>query len=253
MANERLPDFIIGGAARSGTTWLYEVLSRHPGIFLARPARPEPKFFLVDETYEKGLRHYGSWFAGVQDGQLAGEKSTNYLESAVAASRIRRDLPRVKLIFILRDPVERAYSNFLWSRMNGLEDKPFPVALSLEEKRELELPKALRYARPHAYFSRGLYADLLRPYFDLFPREQLLCLKYEEIMDDPSGLIGRLHSFLDVSPRPGDAIASNIVNPSNKDAVGLPEEARNMLVAAYSAPNRRLAQLLGPGFKVWEY
>src|SRR6185369_6874288 len=140
----RLADFIIGGAPRSGTTWLYDLLARNPDVYMARPARPEPKFFLVDELYEKGLGHYAHWFEGARPGQLAGEKSTNYLESPLAASRIRAALPGVRLIFILRDPVERAYSNYLWSRMNGLETESFEAALALEASREASLPAALR-------------------------------------------------------------------------------------------------------------
>src|SRR5438874_12720259 len=108
----RLPDFLIGGAARSGTTWLYSALDRHPTGYMAKPIKHEPKLFLVDDLYRKGLAHYArTWFADVPQSHVAGEKSTDYLESAAAAERIARDLPQVRLIFILRDPVDRAYSN----------------------------------------------------------------------------------------------------------------------------------------------
>ncbi len=111
----RLPEFIIGGAPRSGTTWLYELLDRHPDVHMAKPVKPEPKFFLRDDEYGKGLEYYANrWFADVEDGKIAGEKSTDYLESPSAAARIARDLPHVKLIFVLREPVARAYSNYLW-------------------------------------------------------------------------------------------------------------------------------------------
>ena len=162
----RLPDFIIGGAPRSGTTWLYELLDRHPDIYMARPVKPEPKFFLVDHLYDKGLTFYAeTWFAGAGDAPLAGEKSTDYLESPAAAERIARDLPEVRLIFILREPADRAYSNYLWTRMNGLETEDLVTALRLEEEREKHLPERWRFSRPFSYFSRGLYADLLAPYF----------------------------------------------------------------------------------------
>src|SRR5206468_2663893 len=96
----RLPDFIIGGAPRSGTTWLYHLLDRHPDIYMAKPVKPEPKFFLVDQLYERGLEYYATtWFAAAGDARLAGEKSTDYLESSAAADRIARDLPRVNLVF----------------------------------------------------------------------------------------------------------------------------------------------------------
>ena len=87
----RLPDFIIAGAPRSGTTWLYSLLERHPDVYVAKPVTPEPKFFLVDSLYERGLEFYSkTWFAPAPSGAMAGEKSTNYLESAPAAERIAR-------------------------------------------------------------------------------------------------------------------------------------------------------------------
>src|SRR5439155_22656297 len=115
---------------------------------MARPLMAEPKFFLVDHVYDKGLNFYATtWFAAAGDSRLAGEKSTDYLESAVAAERIARDLPRVKLVFILREPAERAYSNYVWSRMNGLETEDFATALRLEGQREATIPERLRFAR----------------------------------------------------------------------------------------------------------
>src|SRR5688500_9503223 len=175
----RLPDFIIGGAPRSGTTWLREALRGHPRIRFAEPVQPEPKFFLVDEIYQTGLPSYSSrWFRDIPPDLRAGEKSTNYLESAAAARRMAEDVPSLKLIFLLREPVDRAWSNYRWSRRNGLESESFERALELEEEREASVPAELRYSRPHAYFSRGLYARLLRPFLERFPKEQLLLLRY---------------------------------------------------------------------------
>ncbi|MGH7814707.1 MAG: sulfotransferase domain-containing protein [Candidatus Binataceae bacterium] len=248
----RLPDFIIAGAPRSGTTWLYRLLDRHPEIYLAKPVKPEPKFFLVDEMYARGIEYYAAnWFSDLGSAKIAGEKTTNYLESPAAAARIRKHLPDVKLIFILREPAARAYSNYLWSKMNGREQEDFPTALAWEERREKSLPQALRFVRPHAYYSRGLYADLLGRYFDLFSREQILCLRYEDIASRPQELAARLHRFLGVVERPGDAEGVGIVNASEKGEAAMPAEVRRELLNRYAEPNRRLAALLGPEFEVW--
>ncbi len=249
----RLPDLIIGGAPRSGTTWLYRVLDRHPGIEMAKPLRPEPKFFLDESKYQCGLKYYSkTWFAGIGQDKVAGEKSTNYLESRVAAVRIRRDLPRVKLIFLLRNPVDRAFSNYRWSCMNGMEKKDFATALELETEREKSLPDALKIARPHAYFSRGLYYQLLDPYLKSFPREQILCLLFEDIRDQPRAIADRVHRFLGVDPRPQDAEGLGRVNASeSSQTTSMPAVLRKLLQERYRRPNRQLADLLGSDSSFW--
>jgi len=231
---------------------LYELLDRHPDVYMAPPKQPEPKFFLVDHLYAQGLEHYSqTWFAGAPATQVAGEKSTDYLESAAAAARIAHDLPSVKLVFILREPVDRAWSNYLWTRMNGLETEDFETAVRLEDQRERTLPEGLRFARPFSYVSRGLYADLLRPYLDRFPREQLLILKFEDIVSAPGGLVARLHGFLGVSPRPIDAGGLGAINPSENSGAVLSDAMRRALAERFAEPNRQLGALLGPSFQLW--
>jgi hypothetical protein len=248
----RLPDFIIGGAPRSGTTWLYALLERHPGIYMAQPVTPEPKFFLVDHLYARGLPFYANtWFANANGARLTGEKSTDYLESAPAAERMARDIPRVNLVFILREPASRAYSNYLWTRMNGLETEDFKAALRLEEQRERELPEKWKFARPFSYFSRGLYADMLEEYFKRFPREQILTLRFEDILDRPEHVAEALHRFLGVEFRPRDVDGLGVINPSERrGGETMDEDIRGELVSRYAEPNRRLAALL-PDFEMW--
>ena len=247
------PTFIIAGAPRSGTTWLYELLDRHPDVYMAKPARPEPKFFLVDELYALGVQHYfDTWFSEAGAYAAAGEKTTNYLESSTAAERIYAHLPGVKVVFILREPVHRAYSNWAWSVMNGLETEDFETAIAKEEERERNVPARLKYARPHAYFSRGLYANLLRPYLRRFSRDQVLCLKFDDIVRNPCELAVRLHRFIDVTPRPTDAVGLDVVNPSEKRDDVMPQDAIQRLRHQYSASIRDLATLVGPEFAEWE-
>ncbi len=249
----RLPDFLIAGAPRSGTTWLYALLARHPGVHMASPPRPEPKFFLADELYARGLDWYSrTWFERAPEGAICGEKSTNYLESAAAARRIATDLPGAKLVFILREPAERAWSNYLWSRMNGMESETFEKALALEESRGRDLPPERQFSRPHAYFSRGLYADLLQPWFQLFPRQNILCLRCEDLALQPRHLAERLHRFLCLPLRPHDADDLGVINAADREGAQQPAaETLGLLRARYAEPNRRLARLVGPDFEIW--
>jgi hypothetical protein len=231
---------------------LYELLDRHPDVHMAKPLAPEPKFFLRDDEYAKGLQYYSDrWFAGADAGKRAGEKSTDYLESAAAAARIARDLPLVKLIFLLREPVSRAYSNYLWSKMNGLETEDFQAALRLEEQRERELPERWKFTRPFSYFSRGLYADLLEPYCNRFMEHQLLVARFEDIVERPAALAETVQRFIGVRPRPGDVEGLGVINASGRDVEALAEDVRRDLAARYAEPNRRLAALLGSAFPMW--
>jgi hypothetical protein len=249
----RLPDFIIAGAPRSGTSWLYALARRHPQIAMAGPIVPEPKFFLVDELWQLGIDYYSEkWFDLLPAGRVLGEKSTNYLESAEAAARIRRALPGVKLVFLLRNPVDRAYSNYLWSRQNGLETETFDRALVLEEQRERDLAPRLRYARPHAYFSRGLYAEHLVRFYDRFLRKQILVLRYEDVRHRPEDIAAAFHRFLGVTEMPALARDLGRVNAAGcAQSEPLSPLLRRGLAERYSAANFRLAALLGPDFEMW--
>jgi hypothetical protein len=251
-----LPSFIIGGAPRSGTTYLYNLLDHHPEIFLAKPRAPEPKFFLVDEEYARGLNHYSERF--FLDGvhiPIRGEKSANYLESSVVPTRIARDLPSVKLIFILREPVERAFSNFLWSTRNGHETMSFAEAVDREGDRENSYAPKVRFARPYSYLSRGLYAQLLQPYLELFPREQIKIVLHDDIVSDPASVTLELMKFIGAKPVLPPVDIRERVNTSRdrdetRDQV-LAQDTRRKLRDFYREPNRELAALLGRDLSHW--
>ena len=251
----RLPEMIIAGAPRCGTSWLYELADRHPRVEMARPRNPEPKFFLDDDIYARGLDYYSNtWFRGIDEHKIAGEKSTNYLENALVAARIAQAIPGVKLVFMLRDPVERAYSNYRWSRMNGLEQEEFECALDLEMAGARPTPDAYRYARPFSYLERGLYARLLVPWLEHFAREQILCLRFEDIAAGARELAASLHRFLGVAPRPEDADELGVVNAAQgDDATPMSTVARSRLEHYYEGPNRELGELLGEEFALWQY
>lgn len=249
-----IPHFIICGAPRAGTTWLVEALLRHPGVYMARPIVPEPKFFHIDAIYAKGMDHYlDTWFKDVPPGAVAGEKDTYYLENPETAGRIHAHLPEVKLVFILREPGARAFSNYKWSKQHGHEPESFLRAMDLEEQRERDLEPRLKFVRPHAYLSRGLYADQLKPYFEHFRREQMLFLNFEAIIRTPGPLLAKVHEFLGVEPRPGDADGLGDVNAAvDEDHGQITAQERNRLNEFYAEPNERLFALLGPEFERWQ-
>ncbi len=243
----RTPDFIIGGAPRSGTTWLCHLLARHPEIGLARPIAPEPKFFIVDDLYRRGVAHYAErWFDRLT-ARVVGEKSTNYLESAEAAGRIAQTLPRVRLIFVLRDPVERAFSNYRWSRAHGHERLDFIDAIAAEPGRAT--PDGMRYARPFAYAARGMYAALLRPYLAGIGRDRILLIRFDDIAGAANNVASAVHGFLGVAARPGDADGLAPVNGAASAA--MPAQASARLAAMFAVPDRALAALTGLDVSGW--
>src|SRR5262249_11430602 len=146
----------------------------------------------------------------------------------------------------------RAYSNYLWTRMNGLEHESFETALALEAERERTLPARLKFARPFSYFSRGLYAELLQPFVVRFAADRLLILKVEDLIDLPHALPSALHAFLGVDPRPTDADGLGVVNPAERqESDRIPSHVQASLAERYREPNARLARLLGPSFEIW--
>jgi hypothetical protein len=136
--------------------------------------------------------------------------------------------------------------------MNGMESETFEQALALEESRERNLAPERRFSRPHAYFSRGLYADLLQPWFERFPRQNILCLRCEDLALQPRRLAESLHRFLGVPLRPNDADGLGVINPADREGAQQPAaETLGLLRARYAEPNRRLARLVGPDFDIW--
>jgi Sulfotransferase family len=202
-----LPDFLVAGVPKAGTTALHAALSRHPGLFLSQVK--EPKFFLTDGppparggpgdalTYREHVWQrdkYEALFDAAPPGALRGEATPFYLYDAGAMRRIHDLVPRVKLIVIIRDPVERAHSNWthLWSA--GLEPVGDFVRACEQEERRV----AAGWAPFWHYAGLGRYGEQLDRAFSLFPREQVLALRYRLLIDDPAATLDRICGFLGV-------------------------------------------------------
>ena len=202
-----LPDFLIAGVPKAGTTALHAALSRHPGLYLS-PIK-EPKFFLTDGpppakggpgdalTYREHVwerDRYEALFDAAPPGAPRGEATPLYLYDPDAIRRIHRLIPDVKLIVVIRDPVERAHSNWthLWSA--GLEPVGDFVLACAEEERRI----AAGWASFWHYTGLGRYGAQLDHAFSLFAREQVLVLRYRRLIDDPAGTLSTICGFLGV-------------------------------------------------------
>ncbi|RMH41369.1 MAG: sulfotransferase, partial [Gammaproteobacteria bacterium] len=173
----RLPGFIVVGAQKAGTTSLHVWLDRLPGVCM--PRDKETNFFSDDARFKRGIEWYCSRFNHCDSKAVLGEVSPEYLFSPVAAERIHGMLPDIRLIFIFREPVQRAYSQYLMSCRKGLETLGFCEALIHEEKRLREHPELSSII---GYMKRSRYCEQVRRYLKYFRRNQCLFLKFESLV-----------------------------------------------------------------------
>jgi len=205
------PNFLIIGAAKSGTTTLYEQLKMHHKVFMQKIkktnyfALKNNKIKFLKETVARGyyedfvynLEDYLALFHDCDKYKAIGEASPIYLFDKDAPYEIKKMIPDVKLIVILRNPIERAFSNFLMHHPGiGYETtKNFIEALELEEER-----KKNNWWWGFYYKEAGLYSIQLERYFSLFKRSQILILLYEELKDNPDVVYSKIADFLNISP-----------------------------------------------------
>jgi hypothetical protein len=203
-----LPDFLLVGAPKAGTTALHVALARHPQLYLS-PVK-EPKFFLTDgrppsgsggpgdaQTFREYVwrrSDYEALFDAAPRGTLTGESTTLYLRDRAAHRRIAATIPRARLVAVVRDPVDRAHSNWTHLRSAGLEPEPdFLRACALEESR------VERGWGPFwRYVDLGRYGAQFAHLFSVFPREQVHVVLYRDLRRDPVGTLDRLCAFLGV-------------------------------------------------------
>jgi hypothetical protein len=202
-----LPDFLLVGAPKAGTTALHVALARHPEIGMS--SVKEPKYFLVDgpppsgggpgdaKTYSEYVwrrEDYEALWDKAEPGQLLGESTTLYLGDPQAHRRIYETVPGAKLVAVLRDPVDRAHSNWSHLRSAGLEPEgDFPRACMLGEGRVSD-----GWGPFWNYLELGRYGAQLEHLYSLFPREQVLLLMYRDIREHPVETLDRVSAFLGV-------------------------------------------------------
>jgi Sulfotransferase domain len=254
-----LPDYLIIGAQRAGTTSLFKYLVRHPAV--GRPFLGKGAHFF-DTNYSEDLDRYRAYFptraykwyvkAFRRMNFVTGEGSPYYLAHPHAPYRIAQALPDVKLIALLRDPVERAYSHYQHEVARGFEDLTFEEAIEQEPSRlsgELERMRGdSSYnsfgLQHHTYLARGLYSEQLEVWYRLFPKDQILILSSEDLFGAPDRTYREALAFLGLPALSLDEY--EVFNPRTYAAMN--PETRRYLVDYFAEPNERLYELVNVDF-----
>ena len=252
-----LPSFLIIGTQRGGTTSLYKYLVQHPSV--GHALTKELRFFDLD--YDRGMDWYRSRFPSQRHRQqmrrrgidlIVGEASPDYLFYPHSPGRVAADLPDVKLIVLLRNPVDRAFSHYWHQQRRGHEPLSFAEAIEHEPERTagaLERLEADEHATSyefhhHSYLARGRYAEQLERWFRWFPRDRFLIERSEDLFEDPPAVFDRVLRFLDLPE-----FALPRYETFNKFAESQMDPGlRARLVEHFLPHNRRLEELLGTGF-----
>lgn len=253
-----LPNFLIIGAARSGTTSLYEYLTQHPSII---PGTGKEVYFF-DKKFSKGINWYKSFFPTKmtisrfenkqQSKCLTGEATPRYLHYFYAPKRVFDLIPNVKLIILLRNPIDRAYSHYQMEVDSGNEDLSFEDAIEQEEKRISNDMNKMKhdenfysvYFYRKSYLTRGLYAEQLKRWFKFFPKEQFLILKSEDLYSNPSKIYHQTLDFLDLPKHDLSIFKAH----RQRKYSSISSETRQKLIDYFTPYNDQLYRLLGRNF-----
>ncbi len=177
-------DFIGIGTAKSASTWVFRCLSEHPEVCASR--RKEMRFFDNPHNFKKGLKWYFSFFPEPQPGQITGEFSPSYIYSRETAQRIRDTFPHVKLIAVFRNPVDKIYSSF-WSNKTGGRGSLVMFNTIEDAIREID-----------GMLDPALHGRQLQEYLNIFPKEQIYTIIYDDIRENPERAMQGVYQFLGI-------------------------------------------------------
>ena len=200
----RLPDFLGVGTQKGGTTYLHGLLQQHPQVFLAHPK--ELHYFT--KKFQCGVDWYGQQFSMAFPNQCCGEITPYYMYHPLVPQRIASVIPKVRLVVLLRDPVQRAISQYFHSCRLGFEPLDFEEALASETARLDDVQAVMHRGedhfshQQHSYVSRSCYDEQLPRWFDLFSADQLLVLRSEDLFVAPQIIWDRVLEFLQLDDYP---------------------------------------------------
>lgn len=192
----KLPNFLIVGAQKAGTTSLFDILNQHSQIFI--PPEKELHFFDYEKEVNKGLEYYSKYFSAAGNAKAIGEASPSYLFYPEVASRIQKLLGNeMRIIILLRNPAERAFSHYKMMFSGGYEKRTFQQAITDNKAR---LKKGISFDRITSYLDRSFYAFQLKNYFDHFPPENISITLFEEdFVENRKATISSIQQFLGVA------------------------------------------------------
>lgn len=188
------PNFYVVGAPKAGTTSLYEYLKPHPEVFL--PDYKEMRLFEPEHPDAASATFYRDQYEGAAGYRAIGETTASYLGDPLVAGRIREVSPGAKIVIMLRDPVERAYSHYL--NLQRVIDEP--AASFGEALRRYDDPSSKYRWLSRAYVEEGLYYEAVQRYFDTFGREQVLVLLFDDLRDKPNQILAQIGQHIGVDP-----------------------------------------------------
>jgi len=241
-----LVDFIIAGVQKAGTTALFDHLREEPGVALSR--LKETHFF-DDETQDWSRPDYAGYHAhfDAPQGRVCGEATPIYSYWPNSLERIRDYNPAMRLFLILRDPIERAWSHWRMEYARGVERRPFAWCIR-EGRQRLFEAEPWGHHREFSYVERGFYGEQAERIYGLFPREQVLILRAEELRRDPGPPMARLRHFLGLPAGPSPAPREVHVGADADYPSALTPEDEAYLRGVYARDQARLRALTGIGF-----
>lgn len=276
-----LPTFLIIGTMKGGTTSLHRYLRQHPEVFM--PERKELNFFLdeyagppidppEERNWSRGITWYEYQFADAEHERAVGEASANYSRYPTypgVAERIAKVAPETKLIYLMRNPIDRVFSHYLHDFANGREQRPFEIAVRQDDR----------------YLAPSRYATQVERYFHVFPSGQLLLLKTDDLLARRAETVGRVLEFIGVNskahlrldfeahrtsekleksraltfasqsrlrrfvPQPiRRRLRKLLANPLNTSKIELDSDTREFLATQFAPDVRRLSELTGEDF-----
>lgn len=245
------PTFLVIGTARAGTTTLHQYLLEHPEVYVPKNKRPEPHFFLKDDEYSKGFNYYCKKYFDNSNQKAIGEISTSYLYQPWVSERMYRHLPNIKLVCILRNPIERAYSNYWHTVKSGLESISFNEAVKNEKERIKTTPESLKQIAPYAYIDRGYYFKQINNYLNFFCKDQLLIILFKDFIEKSEESLKKIFKFIDVDETFIPKSLGKILNISTNNNEPIVYETRQYLYNCFKEDINKLSDLLKVNLDDW--